>query len=140
MLFTSVLTGVAALASSAKAAAVPSTPPAATNTIESDPYIGDLRTFTQENCSLDNQGVGTMTHSMTGGCNVYAEAFSSIYIHLNPGWIFRAHATPNCTDNGTIIALTQAGSASTIVCNNQTIPWVAYSVDALQPGEIIPHW
>ncbi|KAI0378157.1 hypothetical protein F5Y04DRAFT_164197 [Hypomontagnella monticulosa] len=119
------VTGLAAFASTVTAAPTPSL----------DPYIGDLRTFSATGCSLDNQGVGTFTESMTGTCNLYAVQFSSLYIHLTPGWVFRAHNDPTCQDNGTVIAETLAGSGYPIVCNNHTNAWVAYSVDRVVPGQ-----
>ncbi|KAL7624955.1 hypothetical protein AAE478_004169 [Parahypoxylon ruwenzoriense] len=94
-----------------------------------DPYVGDLRTFSTTGCFANNQGVGTFTESMTGICNLYPEQFSSIYIHITAGWIFRAYTDQNCHDNGTIITGTPPGAGRPIVCNNQIGPaWVAYSV------------
>ncbi|KAI1390652.1 uncharacterized protein F4822DRAFT_157066 [Hypoxylon trugodes] len=121
----SIVAGIAALAPTGGSVAIPAT----------DPYVGDLRTFSRTGCSADNQGVGTFTQSMTSSCQVYATEFNSLYIHLNPGWIFRAHNTPDCHDAGIVIAETTAGS-SPVVCNNQTSPnWVAYSVRPIQPGD-----
>ncbi|KAI1411846.1 hypothetical protein F5Y13DRAFT_51706 [Hypoxylon sp. FL1857] len=124
MLFTAALTGLVAVVSTAKAAAVP----------RADPYVGDLRTFTQIGCSADNQGVGTFTESMTNTCNLYPERFSSLYIHLTSGYVFRAHNLPDCQDEGAVIVETPPGSGSPIVCNNHTTSWTAYSVYRLQPG------
>ncbi|KAI1774272.1 hypothetical protein F4818DRAFT_78423 [Hypoxylon cercidicola] len=124
MYFASFLATAAVLASTASAAVIP-------KDAEIDAYVGDLRTYTQFGCDADNQGVGTFTHSMTSACNVYAASFGSLYIHMTSGWQFRAHNTPNCTDDGVLISETLAGSATPIVCNNQTAdlgPWVAYSV------------
>ncbi|KAI4864004.1 hypothetical protein F4820DRAFT_351351 [Hypoxylon rubiginosum] len=98
--------------------------------VAADPYVGDIRTFTESGCSAQNQGVGTFTHSMTSSCNAYAEAFGSLYVHLKDGWEFRAYTTSNCSDEGTVISGTAPG-VSTTVCNNQSAdfsPWVAYSV------------
>ncbi|KAI0835754.1 hypothetical protein F5Y06DRAFT_118306 [Hypoxylon sp. FL0890] len=121
MHFTATLVGLAAVISTAKAAVLP----------RADPYVGDLRTFTQLGCSADNQGVGTFTESMTNICNLYPERFSSLYIHLTNGYVFRAHDEPNCKDEGNIIAETPPGSGSPIVCNNHTTSWVAYTVQRL---------
>lgn len=119
--------------------------------VAADPYVGDIRTFTESGCSAQNQGVGTFTHSMTSSCNAYAEAFGSLYVHLKDGWeceylftqawilmvlvanliqLVRAYTTSNCSDEGTVISGTAPG-VSTTVCNNQSAdfsPWVAYSV------------
>ncbi|KAI2641352.1 hypothetical protein GGS26DRAFT_535314 [Hypomontagnella submonticulosa] len=77
MHFTSLVAALAALASTSKAAAVP----------QSDPYVGDLRTFSLPGCWTENQGVGTFTESMTGTCNLYAVQFRSLYIHITSGWV-----------------------------------------------------
>ncbi|XXH00035.1 Ribonuclease T2 precursor (RNase T2) [Hypoxylon texense] len=99
--------------------------------IAADAYVGDVRTFTAFGCDAQNQGVGTFTHSMTNSCNIYAESFGSLYIHIKPGWEFRAHMSNTCSDPGTVIAKTIPGGVPAIVCNNQSVdngPWVAYSV------------
>ncbi|KAI1371339.1 hypothetical protein F4677DRAFT_435810 [Hypoxylon crocopeplum] len=128
MYFASILTSFAVVASTGRAAVLPPL----------DPYIGDLRTFSQEGCDIDNQGVGTFTQSMTNNCNLYASPFNSLYIHITTGWMFRAHNEADCRDDGTIIAKTLPGAGYPIVCNNQTLPWVAYSVYPLAPGETAP--
>ncbi|KAI8961515.1 hypothetical protein F5Y11DRAFT_225260 [Daldinia sp. FL1419] len=122
MYFTSVLAGLAALITIAKGGPLP----------RLDPYVGDLRTFTQAGCSADNQGVGTVTESMTDACQLYPDAFSSIYLYMAAGWVFRAHNDPTCKDEGTVIATSLAGSP--FVCNNHTNAWVAYQVNRLNPG------
>ena len=77
MYSTYIITGLIAFASYVNAVALP----------RNDPYVGDLRTFGQVDCSADNQGVGTFTESMTGMCNQWPEAFSSIYVHITDGWV-----------------------------------------------------
>ncbi|KAI1086640.1 hypothetical protein F5B19DRAFT_128364 [Rostrohypoxylon terebratum] len=119
MYSTHILAGLLALAFRANAVALP----------RNDPYVGDLRTFGQVGCSADNQGVGTFTESMTGMCNQWPEAFSSIYVHITDGWVFHAYTTSNCSDDGTIIQGSEDGSP--VVCNNSPTQWVAYAVDRL---------
>ncbi|KAI0884165.1 uncharacterized protein GGS22DRAFT_19909 [Annulohypoxylon maeteangense] len=120
---TDILTGLIALASGAHSAALP----------RNDPYVGDLRTFGQVDCSADNQGVGTFTQSMTGICNQWPEAFSSIYVHLTDGWVFHAYTTSNCSDNGTFIQGSVPKDGYPVVCNNSPTKWIAYTVDRLEP-------
>ncbi|KAI2602458.1 hypothetical protein GGR54DRAFT_502279 [Hypoxylon sp. NC1633] len=127
MHFTSIFASLVAIASMSSAAAIPIP--------ELDAYIGDLRTFSAIGCSSQNQGIGTYTQSMTGACNLYSENFNSLYIHITPGWAFRAHKESDCRDEGTIIAKTAVNN-DPIICNNQTLPWVAYSVKPLVAGEI----
>ncbi|KAI1406370.1 hypothetical protein F4819DRAFT_244894 [Hypoxylon fuscum] len=133
MHFTSVFTSAVAVASTGAAAVLPRKA-----SIDIDAYVGDLRTFTTIGCDTNNQGVGTFTHSMTSSCIIYAESFSSIYIHMTPGFAFRAHVTHDCRDQGTLISETLPGVLP-ITCNNQTHtegPWVAYSVHPIQLGEL----
>ncbi|KAI1455371.1 hypothetical protein F4805DRAFT_271308 [Annulohypoxylon moriforme] len=118
-----VLTGLVALASTANAVALP----------RDDPYVGDLRTFGQVDCSADNQGVGTFTQSMTGICNQWPEAFSSVYVHLTDGWVFHAYTTSNCSDNGSFIQGSVPKDGYPVVCNNSPTQWVAYTVDRVEP-------
>ncbi|OTA67107.1 hypothetical protein K449DRAFT_430286 [Hypoxylon sp. EC38] len=118
MHFITTLTGIITAISTAKAAVLP----------RADPYVGDLRTFTQTGCLLDNQGVGTFTESMTNTCNLYPEQFSSLYVHLTNGYVFRAHNDPNCHDEGNVIVGTPPGSEHPVVCNNHPTSWVAYTV------------
>ncbi|KAI6081864.1 hypothetical protein F4821DRAFT_264498 [Hypoxylon rubiginosum] len=127
MYFTSLLATTASLATIGSAAVIPKEVTASA----ADAYVGDLRTYTQFGCDVDNQGVGTFTHSMTSSCNVYAESFASLYIHMGPGWQFRAHMKADCSDEGLVIDSTTNAALAPIVCNNQTSekgPWVAYSV------------
>ncbi|KAI1138515.1 hypothetical protein F5Y05DRAFT_413136 [Hypoxylon sp. FL0543] len=121
MYFTATLASLVAVIFTVKAAVLP----------RADPYVGDLRTFTQIGCSADNQGVGTFTESMINTCQLYPEQFSSLYIHLTSGYVFRAHDDPSCKDEGTVIAETPPGSGSPIVCNNHTTAWIAYTVQRL---------
>ncbi|KAI2775776.1 hypothetical protein F4815DRAFT_486886 [Daldinia loculata] len=122
MYFTSVLAGLGALVATTTGGPLP----------RSDPYVGDFRTFTQTGCSADNQGVGTVTQSMTGACNRYGDAFSSMYLYMVAGWVFRAHSDPLCKDEGDVISTSLAGSP--FVCNNHTNAWVSYQVDRLYPA------
>ncbi|KAI2467931.1 hypothetical protein F4781DRAFT_289304 [Annulohypoxylon bovei var. microspora] len=122
------LTGLVALASSTNALILP----------RIDPYVGDLRTFGQVDCSADNQGVGTFTQSMTGICNKWPETFSSLYIHITDGWVFHAYSTSNCSDNGTAIEGSIPKDGSPIVCNNSPSEWVAYTVDRLPAPSPLP--
>ncbi|KAI1215162.1 uncharacterized protein F4807DRAFT_23810 [Annulohypoxylon truncatum] len=121
---TYIFTGLVALASSANAAVLP----------RNDPYVGDLRTFGQVDCSADNQGVGTFTQSMTGICNQWPEAFSSIYVHLTDGWVFHAYTNSNCSDNGNFIQGSVPKDGYPVICNNSPTQWVAYTVDRLPPS------
>ncbi|KAI1099113.1 hypothetical protein F4804DRAFT_94075 [Jackrogersella minutella] len=120
---TSTLIGLIALASDSQALVVP----------RIDPYVGDLRTFGQPGCSADNQGVGTFTQSMTGVCNVWPELFSSLYVHITDGWVFRAHDETNCQDNGTVIQGSIIQDNSPIVCSSYATGWIAYRVDRVEP-------
>ncbi|KAI0844778.1 hypothetical protein F5Y00DRAFT_266200 [Daldinia vernicosa] len=122
MYFTSILIGLAALVAITTGGPLP----------RFDPYVGDLRTFGQTGCFADNQGVGTVTQSMTGVCNRYGDPFRSMYLYMIAGWVFRAHSDPLCKDEGTVIVTSISGSP--FVCNNATNAWVAYQVDRLSPG------
>ncbi|KAI1801054.1 hypothetical protein F4811DRAFT_482574 [Daldinia bambusicola] len=121
----SVVAGMAALAATAQGGPVP---------VERfDPYVGDMRTFSTAGCSANNQGVGTVTQSMTGSCHKNADPFSSIYLYMSAGWVFRAHSDPECKDEGSVISTSLTGSP--FVCNNHTSAWAAYMVTRLNPGK-----
>ncbi|KAI1477516.1 hypothetical protein F4774DRAFT_191713 [Daldinia eschscholtzii] len=123
MYFTSILAGMAALTATAQGGPLP----------RFDPYVGDMRTFSTAGCLTNNQGVGTVTQSMTGACQRNPDPFSSMYLYMGAGWVFRAHGDPECKDEGTVISTSLTGSP--FVCNNHTNAWVAYQVDRLNPGK-----
>ncbi|KAI1080853.1 hypothetical protein F5B20DRAFT_580093 [Whalleya microplaca] len=115
----SLVTPIVAFASAAYAGAIP----------RADPYVGDFRTFSEAGCKTINQGVGTVTHSMTNVCIAYPETFNSMYLHLTDGWKFVAHTDNNCRDNGTAIISVPFGATNTVCSDNRTHnPWMAFKV------------
>ncbi|KAI1464476.1 uncharacterized protein F4812DRAFT_442276 [Daldinia caldariorum] len=119
----SVVAGMAALTATAQGGPLP----------RSDPYVGDMRTFSTVGCLANNQGVSTVTESMTGACQRQADPFSSMYLYMNSGWVFRAHGDPECKDEGNVILTSVVGRP--FVCNNHTSAWTAYLVSPLNLGK-----